>query len=519
MPKPPAPAALAAPSPRWAKVSRAHWAVLACILLQALVLRMVRLDEPPAYYFDEIYYGFTAKEYLAGNRSTYDPWAQPPKGVAYEWTHPPLGKLIMAGTMAVAGEGWRGLRISSVVAGTASVALVFLLAMELFEWPAAALAAAFLYSIEGLSFTHSRMAMLEPHMVLFLLGSLVCYVHWRRRRGASLAWLAGAGFCAGCMVATKWTGLYLLALLGADFAIRWVRARPVRAPKVSGVVCVLALVAAAVGARAFAPPPWATLGPFAFAAAAVIALWRLLRLPLRMGLAGAGCLVVLPAAVYLASYLHYFSMGYGWGDLRELHWQMWYYHTHLTATHKCQSAPWEWLLNLRPVWLYVARPPGGESVNIYDLGNSVVLYFGLAAVAAMAVQWVRGRDVAPAGGGAASPPGAGGPAAPSPKRRRTWPAPFLLAAYLVFWLPWVFSPRIMFFYHYVPAIPMLCVAAGALLARWMGDRRAWVQCVALAVVALAIAWFLFFLPQMTGIPVSQEWAERAYYWLPSWRGS
>ena len=52
-----------------------------------------------------------------------------------------------------------------------------------------------------------------------------------------------------------------------------------------------------------------------------------------------------------------------------------------------------------------------------------------------------------------------------------------------------------------------------------GDPRAWVQCVALGVLALAIAWFLFFLPQMTGIPVSQEWADRAYYWLPSWRGT
>jgi dolichyl-phosphate-mannose--protein O-mannosyl transferase len=199
---------------------------------------------------------------------------------------------------------------------------------------------------------------------------------------------------------------------------------------------------------------------------------------------------VLPVVAYLASYTQLVAMGYGWRQFWSLQRHMWRYHAHLQGHHAYQSVPWQWVLNVRPISLYVRYGPGDMIANIYNLGNSVVLYFGVAAMAALAVRQFR---------------------------RRSWPALFLLAGYLILWTPWAFSPRLMFFYHYLPAVPLLCVAAGWLLARWQMDRRRWVRLAGWSVVAMSAAWFIFFFPQMTAIPVPQWWADAAYYWIPSWR--
>jgi dolichyl-phosphate-mannose--protein O-mannosyl transferase len=245
---------------------------------------------------------------------------------------------------------------------------------------------------------------------------------------------------AGLALATKWTAVYLLAVLGMDFLASWV--------------------------------------------------FRRRRYSLKALLAVFASLVLLPAGVYLASYAQYFRMGYDWPAFGALQKQMWMYHTGLKATHAYQSKPWQWALNLRPVWLYSRSGPDGRIADIYDLGNSVVLYLGLGAMASLAVQGLR---------------------------RAQWPAAFLLAAYLVLWLPWSLSPRIMFFYHYLPAVPMLCVAGGLLLDRWLENRRRWVRLIGWTVPILAAAWFVFFFPHMTAIPVGRAWSDAAYYWIPSWR--
>ena len=421
-------------------IRRGHWIGLLCILIATASLRIYRLDTPKGYYFDEIYFGYTARQCLAGNRDIYNPHAKPPAGVSNEWSHPPLGKLISAAIMAIAGQDEFGMRLSSALMGCLAVLLVFLLTVALFESPQAGLLAAGLLSLEGLAFVQSRMATVDSHVVVFLLASLLFYVIWRKQPGRSMLWLAAAGLAAGMMLATKWTGVFLLFLLGADLLICGLfRLRPYSRKTVLAVVC---------------------------------------------------CLVVLPVMVYLASYAQCFAMGYGWRQFWSLQRHMWRYHAHLQGHHAYQSVPWQWVLNVRPVWLYVRDGPGNTIANIYNLGNSVVLYFGVVAMATLAVRQFR---------------------------RRSWAALFLLAGYLILWTPWAFSPRLMFFYHYLPAVPLLCVASGWLLARWQTNRRRWVRLAGWSVVALSAAWFIFFFPQMTAISVPQWWADAAYYWIPSWR--
>ncbi len=294
--------------------------------------------------------------------------------------------------------------------------------------------------MEGLAFVQSRIATVDSHLVTFLLASLLFYALWRKHPGRSPWWLAAAGLAAGMMLATKWTGVYLLALLGMDILISWIL--------------------------------------------------RLRKFSFGDLLAAFFALAVMPAAVYVASYAQYFAMGHGWRDFLAVQPQMLSYHTHMKDRHTYQSVPWQWILNVRPVWLHVDYGTDGRIANIYNLGNSVVLYFGLVAMATLGVMWAICRK---------------------------WATAFLVVAYLIFWLPWALSPRVVFFYHYLPAVPVLCVASGLLLGKWMDNRRRFARAAAWGVLVLAVAWFVFFFPQMTALPVSRAWAENHYYWLSTWK--
>src|SRR5437016_299889 len=66
--------------PQW---SSQDWVILAVIVLATFLLHVWRLQIPNEQIFDEVYHARTAQEYLNG--------LEP-----YEWTHPPLGKLLIA---------------------------------------------------------------------------------------------------------------------------------------------------------------------------------------------------------------------------------------------------------------------------------------------------------------------------------------------------------------------------------------------------------------------------------------
>ncbi|MDR0798110.1 MAG: hypothetical protein LBE70_05315, partial [Nitrososphaerota archaeon] len=69
--------------------------------------------------FDEVYFTRTAEQYL--NRQ----WP-------YEWTHPPLGKLIIASGITIFGLNPFGWRIMGVVFGTLMIPVIFLLGKKMF---------------------------------------------------------------------------------------------------------------------------------------------------------------------------------------------------------------------------------------------------------------------------------------------------------------------------------------------------------------------------------------------------
>jgi len=89
---------------------------------------------------------------------------------------------------------------------------------------------------------------------------------------------------------------------------------------------------------------------------------------------------LLPLTIYLMSYGQMFLQGKNWNHFTKLHQQIWWYQTNLDATHPYQSQPWQWFLNIRPVWLHVDYSENGSIANIYSLGNPIFHFVGIITV-------------------------------------------------------------------------------------------------------------------------------------------
>jgi dolichyl-phosphate-mannose-protein mannosyltransferase len=418
--------------------TKRFWTILLVILLVGLGTKLIRLDQPKDFYFDEVYHGFTAGYYLDGNREAYNMYYKNPPGRAVEWTHPPLAKLIMAGAMAIVGPDSFGWRFSSTIFGTLLALFAALLAFELFGSHVIALFTAFLISIEGLLFTQARIAMNDSHVMAFIFLSLYFFVRWRKNPDNwKLLFFAGAA--QGLALSCKWSALFVYFILTLDRVFAWWKEGNIFPSFKEFRNLILAFI-------------------------------------------------VVPIAIYLLSYAHFFSFGYTWDEFVHLQKGMWWYHTHLTAKHGYQSVPYQWLFNIRPVWMYVDYSVPEYIGNIYNLGNTVILYLGLASVV-LAIQELR-------------------------KQQWSWQVWFCLASYFMVWVPWMFSPRIMLFYHYAPAVPMLCILLSRNLELWwiQGQKKA-----VYGVTAAAVIWFAVFYPNSTALPVPKWFADKVYFLIPSWK--
>ncbi|KKR57029.1 MAG: glycosyl transferase family protein [Candidatus Woesebacteria bacterium GW2011_GWC2_40_30] len=119
--------------------------------------------------------------------------------------------------------------------------------------------------------------------------------------------------------------------------------------------------------------------------------------------------------------------------------------------------------------------------RIYAMGNPFVFWFGIASVAVCAVY------------------------AYLEKNKKLG---LVVFSYLVFFVPWAASPRIMFLYHYLPSIPFLAIATGYVLRR--NPKLIFTY------FLIVLLMFFYFYPHWTGLKIPL-WLDRSYYWIASWR--
>jgi dolichyl-phosphate-mannose--protein O-mannosyl transferase len=203
----------------------------------------------------------------------------------------------------------------------------------------------------------------------------------------------------------------------------------------------------------------------------------------------------------------------------ELHHQIFWYQTTLKATHAYQSRPIQWFLNLRPVWMYV-NYGDGKIANIYAQGNPALFWFGdialfvtVLTLGIHSVKLLTERTKQRASSAAAS-------LTKTLRTLTTFDTPlsalfYVTIAYFAVWLPWQLSPRIMFFYHYTPAVPLLSIILAYWVKQLLGKKKG--VLLAGAVLLIVLNVFILFFPNWTGLPVTNAFANGIYFRIPSWK--
>ncbi|MFI5322159.1 MAG: phospholipid carrier-dependent glycosyltransferase [Thermodesulfobacteriota bacterium] len=310
--------------------------VLVLVLIFGVVIRLYRLETPDSYYFDEVYFAFTAQEMAKGNHAAWESSSTAPAEMAYEWTHPPLGKEISAIGILIFGDNTFGWRFFQAVFGGLGILLIYFLGKNLFESKGAGLIAALLYCFESFFFVLSRITMVDIFIADFLiLASLFIVKYARTRRYSFLLW---SGLFCGAGMSIKWSGLYITEYL-------------------AGVALVLMYYFEVYTAKSRDKE---------FVSSVIGILPRI-----------ALAFIVIPFLLYLATYLPFFYHGNSIRDYFVLQGNMLGYHEGVTETHPYQSAWWQWPIMMRPVYLYYQDFGEGLMAYIYMLGNIFIWYTGL----------------------------------------------------------------------------------------------------------------------------------------------
>jgi dolichyl-phosphate-mannose-protein mannosyltransferase len=400
-------------------------------------------------YFDEIYFVRSAEQYLN---------LQAP----YEWTHPPLGKLIIASGIAIFDFNPFAWRIIGVVFATLMIPLIYILGKKLFETSIGGLASAFLFTFDFMHFTMARIATVDTYVVFFSLSSQLFFLIYLKNMLKD-GWktpvlpLFLAILCFVLGFSTKWFMLY-------GFAAELVILSALRLKEVTKLKKGLS-----DRIYAFTKRPFVTV--LVFLLVAVIVYF----------------LIYIPDMFTDRSFL----------DVLGLQGSMYHYHATLNAAHPFSSPWWTWPLMVRPLWLYVETLPNGVTSTIGLMGNPLIWWIGFACIICISI--FEAMKMVKKGWNRLGKIGL--------------PALFILTFFFFQWLPYVLISRITFIYHFYLNVPFLCLAGAYFISKYWSSR--WMKLVTLAYFAGVVALFALFYPVISGAPASNSWID-SLKWLNGW---
>lgn len=282
-------------------------------------------------YFDEIYFARTAYEYANGLE-------------AYEWVHPPLGKLIQAipikltNTMAPFTY-----RLMGNLAGILMILVMYIFAKKMFKSRKLAILSALVMTFDTFHFAQTRMGTVDSFLVLFILTSYYhMYQYMNTHKTKNLLF---SGLFFGLATAVKWTGLFAGLGLAIIFFIHIIRKKQIS---------------------------WKLLGK---------------------------CIifyVVIPLVIYLGSYLLFpkiqVTTTNSINDIKNQTIQMYNYHSKLEATHPFSSEWYTWPVSYKPVWYYQGEVTTDTHGTISGIGNLAIWWLGILAFLYTIVQLIKRKE-------------------------------------------------------------------------------------------------------------------------------
>ena len=360
--------------------------VAVVIFLAAHLALLVGIATPDKFVFDEVHYVPAARQMLEPVMP--QPMLNP--------MHPPLGKQLIALSIRSFGDRALGWRYPSALFGALAVVAIYLCGLVLFAAQAPAIACALIAFFNQMLFVMARTAMLDIFALAFELFAIAAFMHGFKQRRPH-RWFALAGLAFGLSAACKWSGLFPLAVSIAIIAV----VRLMQGWRTE--------FADARDSDWYSPDLWPDFRFYHFAA----------------------CFVLLPAIVYLASFVPLYGLSLSdiWQAQRRIFSDN---TTTAIAGHTYMSSWPSWPFLVRPVWFLFDKIADGRIAAVVFLGNPLVLWPALLALA------IALRDFI--------------------VTRRT-DAFLILAFYFGLYLSWALLPRTLgFLYYYLPAATFASVA-------------------------------------------------------------
>ena len=447
------------------------------------------LDGEPSWwnstYFDEIYHARTAYE-LLHNQSVY------------EWTHPPLGKIIMSWFIAIFGMTPFGWRFGGALCGILMLPAMYLLVKQLTKRTNMAFVGMMLMTLDCMHFTQTRIATIDSYPVLFIILSYFFMLRFMQRDivladiKSLLPDLACSGFFMGCGFASKWIGAY--AGLGLAVLFFWTCIRHLRMSRLSTRM--------QTDGTAYTAAERAILDKrenTAFKRIVVLCLWCLL------------FFVTIPLIIYLLAYADRFAnreFANVFAFLKEVYREnfaeygsMLWYHAQpgLGMDHTFHSPWYEWPTMVTPMYYASAAfKPEGMTYAIFCFGNPWVWLVALVGIAYTLYCWLRGHRYI-----------IGDQQSTFQLFRSDWeiePA-FILGGLLAQFLPWVLVPRGTYIYHYFASVPFLVLGTVWLLHRVTIKNERLGRRISIIYLALCLAWFIILFPYASGVTTPNWWMD------------
>jgi hypothetical protein len=406
-------------------------------------------------YFDEIYHGRTAYEFIHH------------LGV-YEWTHPPLGKSVISLGIIMFGMTPFGWRFTGALFGVLMIPLMYILSKKLFAETRWAFFATFIFTFDFMHFAQTRLATIDVFVTFFIMAmylfmlmycSLNFYEKSVHKHGAfirSLIYLLCCGICAGLACAVKWEGVY--ALLGLPvlffYTLNKRRREYLHVQNVDNNT-------------------------------------NTERFPAYAAITIAACLVffvVVPVFIYGASYFQYLQTPNhdGMEAIIKNQGDMLSYHANLESEHPYSSYWFQWPFMIRPIYYYSGTVNDTIKTGISSFGNPAVWYAGIAAL----FYCIRRQS-----------------------KKFSFAILFLFIAYASNYLPWALISRTTYIYHYFPSVPFVCLMAAFMFKDWVDVRS---KRLTYAYMAATFALFIAFYPTLSGMPVYMWFVNSFLRWMPTW---
>jgi dolichyl-phosphate-mannose-protein mannosyltransferase len=495
------------------------------VTLFAGVLRFSRLSLPKSVIFDETYYAKDAWSILkhgvewniipnpssnanyvnnliiAGHTNIFQSCTG--TGCGEYVVQPPVGKLLIAAGEWLFGLTTLGWRFAPAVFGTLAVLVMCRVARRMTRSTLLGCVAGLLLALDGLEFVLSRTGILDIFLMFFVLaafGALVVDRDASRSRLAEAMVLKPADAAGPGLGIRKWRVL---------------------AGVLIGLACATKQYAA-----------WYVLGFAALCIAWDIGARRTagVRSYLRGGLVRDGkwlplTLGVIPLVTYTLTWLGWLVTSTGYDrsyaqskgvsipvisplySLFEYHKEMVQFGVGLNATHPYMSQPWDWFVISRPVAFYwesftdaaathpvtkAGAPPGHWVQEVLAIGNPVIWWASLPALAFCLVWWLTHRD---------------------------WRAGAAVLGVATGWVTWLpFVSRTKFYYYALEFEPFIIIALVLCLGLLIGpatarlSRRVIGSALAGVFVLAALIVFWYFYPILTGETITYpDWLSHMWY--------